>query len=328
MASDSRALHDHSRRAVLMALGAAALGGQAWAQQASTGTRVGGLTPPEGGDMLDAWVDAYGRPTARVSLNGQPGFRFMVDTGSNITVLAMRHAVALGVKFQGAMEVNGTTGTAQLPVAMLDRLSTGAVGKEGLRVAVLSDQQMGTEDGILGADVFAGRRLVFDIPAKTVRVETSRRDAKVASPVTMRVRNGMLAEVDGRIGRVSTRFMLDTGAQNCIVNPKLNALLAKAYPRMKRHLNARVRGVTGQEIIGEYLELPELKLGKVNVKYGGAVAADAPIFKVWGLDDEPAMIVGVNVLSRAASFTIDYGARQFDARPMAELMARQMVMLG
>ena len=142
----------------------------------------------------------------------------------------------------------------------------------------------------------------------------------------MRVRDG-LAEVDGRVGRLEARLMLDTGAQNCIVNLQLAAALQAAYPLMRRRPKTRVTGVTGQVIVGDYLELPDVRLGAVTVKDSGAVAIDAPIFKVWGLDQEPAMIVGVNVLSRLATFSIDDGAKMFNAVPMA-LGTGDGVMLG
>jgi hypothetical protein len=69
-------------------------------------------------------------------------------------------------------------------------------------------------------------------------------------------------------------------------------------------------------------------LKKFAVVDAGAVAADAPIFRLWGLDKDPAMIVGVNLLSRLASFSIDYGARMFDAELMAAAIARNGMMLG
>ena len=99
----------------------------------------------------------------------------MVDTGSNITVLAARHAAALGLAFQESVEVNGTTGNARLPMATVNRLATGRTLKDRLRVAVLPDASMAREDGILGADVFAGKRLVFDIRDKVVNVEAMQR---------------------------------------------------------------------------------------------------------------------------------------------------------
>jgi hypothetical protein len=39
------------------------------------------------------------------------------------------------------------------------------------------------------------------------------------------------------------------------------------------------------------------------------------------------MIVGINVLSRLSSFSIDYGARTFEAIPLAALLAEQGVRL-
>ena len=58
------------------------------------------------------------------------------------------------------------------------------------------------------------------------------------------------------------------------------------------------------------------------------MAAEAPIFDLWELTEEPAMIVGVNLLSRLSSFSIDYGARVFDATLLSELIARNSVGFG
>ncbi len=51
-----------------------------------------------------------------------------------------------------------------------------------------------------------------------------------------------------------------------------------------------------------------------TVEDASCIAADASIFNLWDLNRGPAMIVGVGLLSRLASFSIDYGARAFDAR--------------
>ena len=40
------------------------------------------------------------------------------------------------------------------------------------------------------------------------------------------------------------------------------------------------------------------------------------------------MIVGMNLLSRLSSFVLDYGARSFDAKLFAEMIARNTVGLG
>lgn len=323
-----------TRRMMLGALPALGVAGPALAQQLpqappTTGTL---LNPTDDGEidyLPDAWVDVYGRPTAKVMVNGQGPFQFMVDTGSTTTVIANRMLEVLGVPTTGVAMVAGTTGVAQMPVARLAKVQSGVVAKDDLRVAVLPDFNMALADGILGADVFAGRRLVFNIRQKQVRVEPSRRTTRIAPRSgNMRLRNGLLAEIDGKVGNVNAKLMLDTGAQNCIANMALSAALKKHHPRLERVDNVRIYGVTGHKIVGQFIAMPRVNLRAFSVEDAGCVAADASIFELWELNDEPAMIVGVNLLSRLNSFSIDYGAKVFDATLLSELMARNAAAFG
>jgi hypothetical protein len=252
----------------------------------------------------------------------------MVDTGSTTTVLAQRHITALGAPITGMAIVAGTTGVAEAPVAQLASLETGAVTRKNMRVAILSDEGLARADGILGADVFVGKRLIFNIKDKLVRVESSRRQVRTSQRGNMRVRNGLLAEIDGRVGNVAAKLMLDTGAQECIANMALSRALLKAHPRLERIDDVRVFGVTGHVIMGQYIGLPKVDMKAFAVKDASCVAADAQIFDLWGLNREPAMIVGVNLLSRLDTFSIDYGAKQFDATLLSQLIARNQAMLG
>ncbi len=322
-----------SRRAALMALGGVVMAGRAFAsppddtpkslepEQATSGA----MTPAA--MAMKAWLDEFGRPTAHTMLNGGGPFEFMVDTGANSTVIAARHIAALGAPIVGKSVVNGTTGSIELPVARIAELSTGAASAKDLDVAVMPEGSIDS-DGILGADIFAGKRLTFDITNKQVRVEFSGRSniygpstgTRITTGRVINIRNGMLAEVLGTVGRVKARLMLDTGAQSCIMNMRMADELRRVHPALVRYPNVRVTGVTGQTLIGEYYELPNVDMGEVAVRAAGAVAADAPIFAFWGLVKEPAMIVGVDVLSRLRGFTIDYGAKRFEAKPMAALV--------
>ncbi len=319
-----------TRRGLMMALpGLALLGAaRAQAQQAEYQTPAGSEAgPPLVTYELDSWVDAWGRPTAKVMINGEGPFDFMVDTGSTTTVIARRHIERVGATLVGTTMVYGTTGAAEMPIAHLERIETGVVTKKNVVVAVIPDKGLAREDGILGADVFAGKRLIFDIPGKSVKVETPYRRPHSFLRSNMTLRNGTLAQIDGRIGKVRARFMLDTGGQKCIVNPRLDRMLRQAHPRMLTYDSARIVGVTGHELIGSYLSLPQIDMGIVKVTDTIAIAADAPVFKVWGLENEPAMIVGVELLSRLAGFSIDYGARFFDAYVLS-MMATNRAMMG
>lgn len=314
-----------------LGLAGAAYGQQINAQPTQAPPGTTGVPPGDEIDYLpDSWVDSYGRPTAKVMINGQGPFQFMVDTGSTTTVIAQRHVATVGAPLVGLATVAGTTGVAEMPLARLDKVTCGVVSREELRVAVLPDENLSLVDGILGADVFAGRRLVFNIAERSVRVEPTRRRQGINASSNMRVRNGLLAEIDGKVGDVNVKLMLDTGAQNCIANMKLSEALQTRHSRLLRVDNVRVYGVTGHRILGQYIALPRVDLKAFQVEDSGCVAADAPIFDIWGLKNEPAMIVGVNVLARLDSFSIDYGARLFDAKLMAEadLIARNAAAFG
>lgn len=200
--------------------------------------------------------------------------------------------------------------------------------RSNLRVAILEDPRLSKCDGILGADVFVGKRLVFRIRDKTVSVEPSVRRVGGDARKNMRLRQGLLAEVDGKVGKVPARLILDTGADHCIGNPALGAALLKAHPKQRRVPKVRIAGVTGHKVLGEFVYLPRVDLQAFQVEDSGAIIADASIFKLWDLDSEPAMIVGVDLLSRLASFTIDYGARTFDAELAMDLIARNQDAFG
>jgi len=319
---------DFTRRAMLGALPAFGLAGAAYAQ--TTGSHIAGPAAMDINATLDTWVDAYGRPAARVMLNGKGPFSFMVDTGSTTTVLAQRHIAAVGAPITGMATVAGTTGMAETQVAQMDAIEVGAVKKRDVRVAVLPDEHLASIDGILGADVF-GKRIVFDIQGKSVKIESSRRPTRSTRGTmmsNMNVRRGLLAEIEGRVGNVGAKLMLDTGAQNCIANTALSEALQQAHPRLERIEGMKVFGVTGHVLTGQVIALPRVELRAFSVKDASAVAVDAPIFDLWGLKDEPAMIVGVNLLSRLRSFSIDYGAKAFEAQLLADQVARNSAGFG
>ena len=305
-----------TRRMMLGALPTFGLAGAGVAYAQQTGSRIDRPADIDIAAYLEAWIDTYGRPTAKVMLNGIGPFSFMVDTGATASVIAQRHLATLAAPVVGMATVVGTTGVADTPMAMLDIIEAGAVKKRDIRVAVLPDANIPKMDGILGADVFAAKRLLFDIQNKSVKIESSRRPRMSLIRPNMRVRNGLLAEIDGRVGTVRTKLMLDTGAERCIMNRQLSEALRKAHPKLVRVDGARLIGVTGHVVPGEHIALPEVEARAFVVDFATAVVADAPIFDLWGLDKEPALIIGVNLLSRLRSFSIDYGVRTFDAELM------------
>jgi predicted aspartyl protease len=316
-----------TRRWLLGALPSLGLAAPANAQRAGsqTATQITPTPEEEADYRVDSWVDIYGRPTVEVSINDRGPFRFLVDTGSTTTVIAERHVETLGAAALGQVLVVGATGSAMMPLVELDGFQAGVVEKTRLPVAVLPNRRLKREDGILGGDIFAGHRLMFNIPDKVVFIEPSKRQSRVRSSGNIRVRNGLLAEISGRVGNIPTRMMLDTGAKNSIANHSLNEALLNHYPRLKRFDNAWIYGVTGQGVPGQLVYLPKVDMGILTIQDSTCMAVDAPVFDLWGLNGEPAMIIGIDLLSRLNSFSIDYGARTFDAKLAVMLQAQNSI---
>ena len=323
-----------SRRVAIGGILAAApaIAGTAWGQPpvAGSGADMTAVGSDGASVVLDAWTDTYGRPTTSVFINGRGPFSFLVDTGSTVTVLSERVALAVGARVGGTFTIAGATGSAVRPYADIERLTAGVASRSNLKVAIIEDPRLSRGDGILGADLFVGKRLIFAIRDKTVRIEPSRRLLVDDQRQNLRLRQGVLAEVEGSVGKVGTRLILDTGADYCVGNPALGEALLRTHPRLRRVPRARIAGVTGHEVVGEFVYLPRVDARAFSVQDSGAIIADASIFKLWELESLPAMIVGVDLLSRLASFTIDYGARVFDAQlaDAGDLIARNQAALG
>jgi len=67
-----------------------------------------------------------------------------------------------------------------------------------------------------------------------------------------------------------------------------------------------VYGATEDVEPGEVILAPVISIGSLRVLDVDLVCGDFHIFKVWGMNDRPAMIIGMDVLGTAASLGIDF----------------------
>jgi hypothetical protein len=288
------------------------------AQAADTVT-VTGQTPIV---TLQTWVDLYGRPTADVMLNGRGPFKFVVDTGSNTSVLSTRVARALDLPTLPDKVVHGVTGTMVANFARLARIETGRSISLNLAVAILDAPVFESLDGILGMDMFKDRRIRFNFSRKTVEFEASRgRQQRLPVRASVRLRQGLLIETEGRFGTVRARCILDTGCDTTIINTALlNAIRSPAVLRRRNVVPPQIVGVTNQQLNGVWVNLPEINLIGLKIRRLTAASADPPVFNLWGLAQTPAVLVGMDILSQVETLIIDYGRREVELRMLANLV--------
>ena len=98
---------------------------------------------------------------------------------------------------------------------------------------------------------------------------------------------------------------IDSGAQTSVGNLALRRAQAQRAPATL-WFPASITSVTGQTLAAEAAVLPELTLGDYQFKDIAMVFADLHPFAMWSLIDAPAVLVGVDVLSRFSHVSLDY----------------------
>jgi hypothetical protein len=111
---------------------------------------------------------------------------------------------------------------------------------------------------------------------------------------------------------VRVKAVIDTGAQLTSGNLALrDALLARR--RLDERADAII-GVTGDSQEGPTSKVPPILLGDVLIRNVHITFVDLHIFDHWKLTDEPAILIGMDVLGVLDTLIIDYRRRELQIR--------------
>ena len=248
-------------------------------------------------------LDRIGRIVAPVMINGQGPFKLMVDTGANRSLITTTVADSLGLDYASAPQVtmNGVTGSAVVPAVSIDRLQVGELVFEGLQVPVVPPHLVGGAEGILGIAGLRDQRLVVDFERD--RVTISNRKLWNDGLLTIdahRVAGGLLA-AKARVGRIRVIAVMDTGGQITLGNRALQDEL-----RAAARSQTEVLGTTEAISLGDTSTVPDIRFDNVTIRGVHVTFGDFHIFDVWNLTDEPALIIGMDVLGAMGAFMIDF----------------------
>ncbi|HYJ40171.1 MAG TPA: aspartyl protease family protein [Steroidobacteraceae bacterium] len=309
-----------SRRTALQAL--LALGGSLTVRdlfaEPNIGTRLpgtpedlsGALADPEPLFAAPTRLDRIGRVMTHVKVNGKGPFRFVIDTGASRSTLAPHLARALALKPSVGRNVmlNGVTGAAEVPTVAVDSIEIGALRFEKQDLPVIFTSIMGNADGILGVAGFQDQRIDVDFKRDRVSVLESNGKRPHYSMVTARATrnvNGLMI-VDVRVGRrIRAKAVIDTGAERSLGNLALQGAMNKN--RKKRQVvSAVVHGATPDIADGDVQTIREATIGDMTLTNLEVIFADFHVFKLWGLDQEPALLIGMDMLGVLERLVIDY----------------------
>jgi predicted aspartyl protease len=264
-------------------------------------------------------LDHIGRIVVRVMINGRGPFRFMLDTGATHTVLAQSALVKLGqiVDPEVRIPIYGVVGIEFATVLHIDTLDAGDMHFSDLTLPVLNGPVLDGLDGILGMDEFDGMKVSADFVKDKVTI--SRSSAGRAnfgySVIPVEFVSDRLLMVDGQVGHVHVKAILDTGGPRTIGNNALLAALAKGHESIRQSIETSVVDATQMSGAGTMGLVPVLKIGAATILDLDVTFGDFEIFTNWGLDDEPALLIGMDVLGTLQDLTIDYRRKEVAMLP-------------
>lgn len=266
-------------------------------------------------------LDRAGRVVAAVEINGQGPFRFIVDTGANRSALATELVERLQLPVTGSatVGVHGVTGYAELPSVEVERLRVGTLELQERRLPVLPHAVLADADGILGVEGLQEARIEIDFGSDrvTIRPSRGRRASRDFLTVPARLEKGGLLVVRGRVGEIRAQVIIDTGAERSIGNRRLAEALARATEDAERSESIVVGATPGSVTASAYLS-PPISIGDAKLRNVMVTFGELHVFRVWDLEDEPAILVGMDVLGTLEQLVVDYARREFHFKPYGE----------
>lgn len=285
---------------------ALALIGALTAPIAAASTETAPVVEAEPALATPTTLDRIGRILVPVMINGQGPFRLMVDTGANRTTITTDVAEQLGLDYAAAPTVvlNGVTGSASVPAVEVARLRAGDLVLDAQQVPVVLPHLISGADGILGVAGLRDKRLIVDFKRDVVKIARSQLTAYGPADGLRiradRVAGGLLA-ARVRIGRVRALAVIDTGGQKTLGNRALQEAL-----RADARAQATVYGTTEAVSIGDVAAVPDINIDATVFRNVVVTFGDFHIFDVWSLNEEPALIIGMDVLGAMDTVTIDF----------------------
>jgi predicted aspartyl protease len=273
------------------------------------------LTGQDGGqqtsetDVIATNADRHSRMTVPVRMGAHGPFNFLIDTGSQNTVISTRVAERMALKSTSRARLISVVGTEMVDMVELDQIDLGRRSFYGLLAPLLQQDNIGA-DGILGLDSLQGQRVLIDFRRDLIAVN----DAKTLGGnrgfeiiVTARRRSGQLIMTDAVVDGIRVDVVIDTGAETSIGNRALQQAMKRRHSPQG---TTEVRSVTGQTVIAELglgrkMKVDDITFSNVLVAY-----IDSPAFAALGLNAKPALFLGMRDLRGFDRVAVDFASRK------------------
>jgi len=260
-------------------------------------------------------ITGEGFAVAPVRVNGSGPYLLIVDTAAGASAMFPHLVEALDLDPESGrrVSVQGASGVKQVPLHRIGPIETAGVRSEGVSAVVLDTSHLfpdGRQEsfGILGADFLLDYDVELDFVAGEMRLAGPAVNAP-ADSLPFENLYGRFLVIPARVNGAEVTAVVDTGARRTLLNWHA-AKAAGLEPGDERLVaDDAVRGATPDETEAWSFHAKTLEAGGAKWKKARLGISDLPVFAALGLADQPAMILGVNLLTDR-SLRIDYDEKR------------------
>ena len=237
--------------------------------------------------------------TTPIRVNGAAELPAIIDTAATIAMIESRAAARSGLTApppeEAKVQVFGLLGERTFPLVNLGSVSSESVRIFDVRTAYNDREQMPGGPLVIPAVAFGGDVLDFDFPAGRFSVYDGRPkgDASGTGRGPLRIEGGLLF-ADITINGVKGKALIDTGSPFSFINSKM-AQVAKTQRDEEK--STLLQGATGGQMAVSVAAVKRFSMARFSVRRISMVVADPAMFDDLGLRDEPAMLLGLDLLS-------------------------------
>lgn len=250
------------------------------------------------------------RLSVEVQVNGRGPYKFIVDSGADTSAVGLHIAHDLQLPLATPAILNGMTSRDVVDRVRVDQLTVGPTTISNLDVPALKEFDLGG-DGLIGIDALVQQRLMMDFEKRLIKVEDARlpeRHFPGEIVITARRSRGQLILTHVKAAGLDLDAVIDTGSEITIGNLALRDKLIRH--NRDKFVTISAIGVTGVTMDLQIAKIGELQLGPVTLREVPMAFADVPPFKMFGLSDQPALLLGTDILETFRRVSLDFRARK------------------
>lgn len=259
-------------------------------------------------EVIGLKLESHNRLTVPVRIGNQGPYHFMIDTGAQATVVSQELADRLGIMERETATLIGAVSRRDIQVAELKRFTLGSRIFNIANVPLVAQANIGSAQGVLGLDSLQEQRVLLDFEAKTIEVadaDTLGGNRGFEIVVRARSKLGQLIITEASLDGIPVSLILGTGSEGTIGNYALRDRL-----RGKPLGDAEMTDINGVEESTSIRLARDLRIGRARVSRVPIGFVDSPSFEALGLDNKPALILGMSELKLFRRVAIDFKERR------------------